>query len=131
MHRSLTCDGAPSRPPAQSLLFAASLVGVHPLVGFVHERQQILVPGGTSVQPTLKPMPGGSSTASGAASNDAFSAAALRAASSARAGDQHEELVAAPAEDVVGFADVALQEARHVLQHAVAGLVAERVVDLP
>ena len=108
-----------------------SLVLVHPLVGLAHERQQVVVPGGTSVQPTLRPMPGGSSTASGAASNADFSTAALRVASSAHAGDQHQELVAAPAEDVVGLADVALQEARHVLQHAIAGLVAERVVDPP
>ena len=42
---------------------------------------------------------------------------------------QHQELVAAPAEHVVGLADVADQERRDLAQHAVAGLVAERVVD--
>ena len=53
-------------------------------------------------------MPGGRSTASGAASNAVFRSRGLAPRFVAGAGDQHEELVAAPPEDVVGFADVPL-----------------------
>ena len=88
-----------------------------------------VVPCGTSTQPTLRPIPGGSSIASGAASNARLQRRRLQPRILAGAGDQHEEFVAAPAEHVVRFADVALQEARDVLQHPVARLVTERIVD--
>ena len=52
-----------------------------------------------------------------------------RTASCLAAGNQHQELVAAPPEDVVRLADVAQQEHRDLAQDAVAGLVPERVVD--
>ena len=45
------------------------------------------------------------------------------------AGNQHQELVAAPAEHVVRLADVPQQERGDLAQHAVPGLVPERVVD--
>jgi hypothetical protein len=44
---------------------------------------------------------------------------------------QHGELVAAETRDRIGRAQCAAQACRHFLEHEIAGVMTERVVDLP
>ena len=88
-----------------------------------------LVSGGTSTQPMLRPTPARQVGELGDCGEASCSSRAAAERLGLAARDQHQELVAAPAEHVVRLADVAQQERGDFAQHAVAGLVAERVVD--
>ena len=80
-------------------------------------------------EPMLRPDPFGSTAASADPLNASCSAAPRAPRLAFATGHQHQELVASPAEHVVGLADVPQQERRDLAQDPIAGFVPERVVD--
>ncbi len=87
------------------------------------------MPGPTSAQPTLSPPVDGSPDASSAARNAALSSSLLCIARSRVQHIKDHELIAAPAEDVVGLPHALLEEAGDLLKDPVTRLVAQRIVD--
>ena len=125
LYRALTRAGLAGRGAIRAL---RALVLVHPLVGDLDEPHHVLGRlghlGAAGAQTHSRWQPRGGRVAREVHLERDAPAAGLFLA----AGEENQELVTAPAEDVVGLADVAEEKRRHLAEHAIAGVVPERVI---